>query len=303
MKKQLIIGIIVITFINIILVIGSPFQITSNNLVQNNGHQQKVYATSEDDNGGDDVEDEKVENDGIDDGDTSNNDDDDSGEVDNDNEEGNDGKISDGESDKSDDKSSSAEDPIEELTAENPPEITGEVVTGEWTPNFGITDNLQVAPPLLTDDQTIQAPQAAKEFNPNVKLGDLLKEQSQTDIIQEIPFHTTEPPVSKPFDPNVNRLTNSQLEQLESSSPAVESLNPFVDLDDLLKEQASTELVESTGPQLNPSGKEDDSGGTSTGILTNTSPKNPSDSFISSREPVVIPGPSYSEEDPALEDV
>jgi hypothetical protein len=300
----LIIGIIVITFINIILVIGSPFQITSNNLVQNNGHQQKVYATPEDDNGGDDVEDEKVENDGIDDGDTSNNDDDDSGEVDNDNEEGNDGKISDGESDKSDDKSSSSSVDLfnEELTAENPPEIAGEIITGELTPNFGITDNLQVAPSLSTDDQTIQAPQAAEEFNSNVKLEDLLKEQSQTDSIQEIPLQTTEPPVSKSFDPNVNRLTNSQLEQLESSSPAVESLNPFVDLDDLLKEQPSTELVESTVSQLNSSGKEDDSEGTSTGILTNRSPKNPSDSFISSREPVVIPGPSYSEEDPALEE-
>jgi hypothetical protein len=303
MKKQLIIGIIVTIFTSIILVIGSPYQITSNNLVQNNGHQQKVYATSEDDDsvGGDNLEDNGGENGEIDDGDDSSNNDGSRG-VDNDNEGGDGGKISDGESDKSDDKSSSAEDPIEELTAENPPEITGEVVTGEWTPNFGITDNLQVAPPLLTDDQTIQAPQAAKEFNPNVKLGDLLKEQSQTDIIQEIPFHTTEPPVSKPFDPNVNRLTNSQLEQLESSSPAVESLNPFVDLDDLLKEQPSTELVESTVSQLNSSGKEDDSEGTSTGILTNRSPKNPSDSFISSREPVVIPGPSYSEEDPALEE-
>jgi hypothetical protein len=306
MKKQLLIGIIVITFTSIILVIGSPFQITSNNLVQNNGHQQKVYATSEeeDDSGGDDVENERVKNGGIDDGDdNSNNDDDGSGGVDNDNEGGNDGKISDDESDKSDDKSSSEDLFNEELTAENPPEIAGEIITEELAPNFGITDNLQVAPSLSTDDQIIQAPQAAEDFNPNVKLGDLLKEQSQTDSIQEIPFQTTEPPVSKSFDPNVNRLTNSQLEQLESSSsPAVESLNPFVDLDDLLKEQSSTELVKSTGPQLNPSGKENNSESTSTGILTKTSPKNPSDSFISSREPVVIPGPSYSEEDPALEE-
>ncbi|HSF50168.1 MAG TPA: hypothetical protein VLA74_05335, partial [Nitrososphaeraceae archaeon] len=195
MKKQLIIGIIVITFTSIILVIGSPFQITSNNLIQNNGHQQKVYATSEDDDsgGGDDVE----ENDGIDD-DSSNNDG--SGGADNDNEGREDGKISDGESDKSDDDLSS-QDPLEELTAENPPEITGEVVTGKLTPNFGITDNLQIAPPLSIDDQTIKVPQAAEEFNPNVKLGDLLKEQSQTDIIQEIPFQTTEPPISKPSDP------------------------------------------------------------------------------------------------------
>ena len=282
------IGLIILIFTNFILIIDSPFQ-TASDLIQNFG-KQHVYASSD---GEDDGNVDESENDGSNE--------DSSEQTDNDKDMG---EISVDESDNSNDLSSSEDSVNEQLTAGNPQPITGEIVTGEPTFQFENTDNLQIAPPS-TDDQTIQEGPAVEAFNHNFKI---LKDAP---ILEQFPLDPIQPQIAEQLNPYVklgDLLTQQPGDPIQPQ--IAEQLSPFVDLDDILKEQSSAKTVQSTDPIQSPSYGTVDSEDTeetsivqqpSTGLTDAVPPETPPDISISG-DTVVIPGPSYSEENPSLEE-